>query len=157
MGKASEDLMFPYTVICMFAMSIQWFLIADMAVFSMQLSAFMLIVKQVLGELGRFMIALGFLLLTFGSSISVLSHNQEEMQTTFESAVALFAITVKLYQDDYRGVDEPALVLVVFVYQTAVSILLLNLLIAQLQCSFESVNQDAIGYARLQRSIVIID
>jgi len=148
---------FNYSVFCMLAMSIQWFLIVDLAVFVTQLSAFMLVVRSVLPEIGRFMVALGFLLLTFGSAISVLEHDQEEFQTIAQSSVALYAITVKLYQDDYRGIDEPALVMAVFCYQTAVSILLLNLLIAQLQCSYEHVNEDATGYARLTRSIVIAE
>ena len=49
---------------------------------------------------------LGFLLFTFGSAVSVLDHDQAEFQDVLSSAVALFAITVKLYQDDYRG--QPA-------------------------------------------------
>merc|ERR1719453_1780668 len=117
----------------------------------------MVVVKHVLAEIGRFLVALGFLLLTFGSAISVLDHDQEEMQTIWNSAIALFAITVKLYQDDYRGVDDPALVAVVLCYQAAVTVLLLNLLIAQLQCSYEFVYQDAVGFARLSRSAVIAE
>jgi hypothetical protein len=153
----ADDVMQEYSVLCFIAMMIQWMLISDMVVFSTQLSAFMKIVRHVLAELGRFMIALTFLLLTFGSAISVLDHDQEDMQTILDAAMALYAITVKLYQDDYRGVDEPMLVVVVFAYQTAVTILLLNLLIAQLQCSFEFINADAVGYARLNRSLVIAD
>jgi len=153
----SKSMMFSYSFICMVAVGVQWFLIVDMAVFSTQLSAFMLVIQYVMGELTRFMVALGFVLLMFGSAISVLKHDQEEMQTMLESAVALFAITVKLYQDDYRGIDEPALIVVAFGYQTAVSILLLNLLIAQLQCSYEYIHQDAIGMARLTRSKVITE
>jgi hemoglobin-like flavoprotein len=155
--RVAEDIMDEYSVIVFVAMMVQWMLISDMVVFSTQLSAFMKVVRHVLGELGRFMIALAFLLLTFGSAISVLEHDQEEMKTIPKAALALYAITVKLYQDDYRGVEEPALVCVVFGYQTAVTILLLNLLIAQLQCSFEFINADAIGYARLNRSLVIAD
>mmetsp|Transcript_55859 Transcript_55859/g.102400 ORF Transcript_55859/g.102400 Transcript_55859/m.102400 type:complete len:1124 (-) Transcript_55859:82-3453(-) len=153
----AEDVQFRYSIFSMVAMAIQWFLIVDMAVFSTQLSAFMLVVTHVLSEIGRFMVALIFLLLTFGSAISVLDHNQEEMSSLPSAAMALFAITVKLYQDDYRGIDDPALIVAIFVYQTASSILLLNLLIAQLQCSYEYVLQDMIGFARLNRSSVIAE
>lgn len=153
----AEDVEFRYSIFSMVAMAIQWFLIVDMAVFSTQLSAFMLVVTHVLSEIGRFMVALIFLLLTFGSAISVLDHDQEEMQSLPSAAMALFAITVKLYQDDYRGIDDPALIVAIFVYQTASSILLLNLLIAQLQCSYEYVLQDMIGFARLNRSSVIAE
>jgi len=86
--------MFEYSVLCVGAMFIQWFLITDMAVFSNDLSAFMVVVKHVLAEIGRFLVALGFLLLTFGSAISVLDHDQEEMQTIWDSAIALFAMGV---------------------------------------------------------------
>jgi len=150
----AEHVMGRYSVLAMCAMFIQFFLIADMAVFSNELSAFMVVVKHVLAEITRFMLAFTFLILTFGSAISVLEHDQEEMQTIPQAAIALFAITVKLYQDDYRGVDEPAVVVTVFIYQTAVTIGLLNLLIAQLQCSYEFVYADAIGFARLARSLV---
>jgi len=153
--KEADTVMFYYSVCTMATMFIQWFMITDMAVFSNDLSAFTVVVKSVLAEIGRFMIALVFLLLTFGSAISVLDHDEEAFQSVPQSAIALFSITFKLYQDDYRGVEEPALIVTVFCYQTAVSILLLNLLIAQLQASYEFVYQDAMGFARLNRSVII--
>jgi len=153
----ADDVMTIYSSFCVGAMFIQWLLIVDMVVFSTDLSAFGVVVKHVLAEIGRFLIALGFLLLTFGSAISILEHDEEAFQNTGSACLALFAITVKLYQDDYRGVEEPALIVAIFCYQTAVTILLLNLLIAQLQCSYEFVYQDAIGFARLARSAIIAE
>mmetsp|Transcript_51870 Transcript_51870/g.82402 ORF Transcript_51870/g.82402 Transcript_51870/m.82402 type:complete len:310 (-) Transcript_51870:40-969(-) len=155
--EASEDSMFRYSVFGMFAMCIQWFQIQDLAIFSTALSAFMMVVKHVLSEMSRFLVALVFLLLTFGSAISVLQHDAEDLQDIGQAAVALFAITVKLYQDDYRGIEDPALIVAIFLYQTTTAIVLMNLLIAQLQSSYEIVYDDAIGYARLNRSTVIAE
>jgi hemoglobin-like flavoprotein len=155
--SASDGMMFRYTVFGMCAMVIQWGLITDMSVFSTQLSAFNLVVRHVLSEIGRFLVALVFLLFTFGSAISVIDHNQEEMKNVLQAAVALFAITVKLYQDDYRGVDEPAVIVAILLYQIASAIVLLNLLISQLQCSYDLIYKDAVGYARLSRSNVIAE
>jgi hypothetical protein len=155
--EGSRGVMFRYTLFSLLAMAIQYFMIVDMAVFSTALSAFKLVVQHVLAEIGRFMVALVFLLLTFGSAISVLDHDQEAMKNIAQASVALFAITVKLYQDDYRGIDEPALIVAIFLYQTASAIVLMNLLISQLQCSYDLVYQDAVGYARLTRCAVIAE
>lgn len=48
-------------------LEVHWLLLIDMTIFSTQLSAFLLVVGHVLGEVKQFLTALTFLLLLFGS------------------------------------------------------------------------------------------
>jgi len=152
----SQNVLFSYSVLCMVAMAIHWLLLTDMAIFSTELSVFALVVAQVISEIGRLLVALGFLLFTFASAISVLQHGYDDMQDLPNALVALFAVTLMLYEDDYRDfMGDPVLLLVVFIFVTASSILLLNLLVAQLNCSYDVIAKNMVGYARLTRAEVI--
>jgi len=145
-------------VSCMGAMAIHWLLLIDLSVFSTGLSAFVLVIGQVLSEMTRFLTTLVWLLLTFGSAISVLEHSYFEMRDIPNSAIALFSITVRLYEDDYRNMlFEPALLAAVFMFVTASAVVLLNLLIAQINCSYVYIYQDMVGFARLNRADVICE
>jgi len=111
-----------------------------------------------LSEIGRFLYALVFLLLTFGSAISVLQHKYADMQSIPRACLALFAITIRMYEDDFRDLEqEPALLAAVFLFVTLSAILLLNLLIAQLNCSYVYIYADMVGFARLNRAGVIVE
>merc|ERR1719310_444342 len=72
--------------------------------------------------------------------------------------LALFSITVRLYEHDYRNLrPDPALLIAVFTFVTATVILLLNLLTAQLNCSYELIYQASLGFARLNRAETIVE
>ena len=71
--------------------------------------------------------------------------------------IALSGITLRLYEDDYRDLqNDPLLLTAVFCFVTASAILLLNLLIAQLNCSYVYIYQNMLGYAKLKRSSVTV-
>jgi hypothetical protein len=142
----------------MIAMAMHWVLIVDMAVFSTKLSAFLLVCTTVLSEVGRFLIALAFLLLTFGSAISCLRREHAEFKDVQTSFMSLLAITLVMMPRDYRELQtDPPLLFAIFVFVVASVILLLNLLIAQLNCSYEFIYQDMVGFARLRRAAVIVE
>jgi len=99
-----------------------------------------------------------FLLVTFASSITCLNHDKYEFRDVQSAANCLFAITVGLYEGDYREFhDVPVLLVAVFFFVTLSAILLINLLIAQLNCSYEYVYADMLGFARLTRATLIVD
>jgi hypothetical protein len=155
---AALEVRFRYSIFVMCAMTIHWLLLVDLAVFWTGLSAFVLVCRTVLPEIGRFLFALMFLILTFGSAISVLEHSYYEMHDIPHAAVALFAITVRLFEDDYRNLQhEPALLAAVFLYLTISAIIILNVLIAQLNCCYVKIYQDMVGFARLNRAHVIVE
>jgi len=147
-----------YTIFSMTAMFIHWMLLIDMAVFAHKLSAFVLVVKHVLSEVGRFCVAMLFLLITFSSAAASLRHNKLEFRDLPSSANCLFAITVGLYEGDFREYfDAPFLLMCIFFFVTVSAILLINLLIAQLNCSYDYVYADMVGFARLTRATLIAD
>lgn len=155
---AHVDTSFRYSVFAMVAVALHWVLMADLAVFSTGLSAFVLVCVHVGSEIGRFMFALLFLLMTFASAISVLEHDYEDMTDVTMTLVALFSITLRLYEDDYRDFQhDPILLCAVFAFVTASAVLLLNLLIAQLNCSYVYIYANMVGYARLKRCAVIVE
>jgi hypothetical protein len=155
---SSEPVVQNYSVFAFCAMGLHWGLCVDFAVFNTGLSAFVLVVAQVMNEIVQFIIALLFLLLTFGSAISVLDHGYDDMKDMLQTAVTLFAITVRLYEQDYRNLrHSPALLSTVFILVTATVILLLNLLTAQLNCCYEFIYAASVGFARLNRAEVIVE
>ena len=87
----------------------------------------------------------------------MLEHHYEDMKTVGDSLIALTGITLRLYEDDYRDLqNDPLLLTAVFCFVTASAILLLNLLIAQLNCSYVYIYQNMLGYAKLKRSSVSV-
>jgi len=153
-----EDIRWWYSVLSMAAMIMHWILIVDLSVLSTNLSAFVLVFTTVLSEVLLFLVALCFLILTFASAISCLRRDQAEFKDVPTSFVSLFAITLLMMPRDYRELQhDPALLVAVFLFVTASVILLLNLLIAQLNCSYEYIYQDVVGNARLTRAAVIAE
>lgn len=154
----STDVLPRYEVVCMLAMAVHWMLLADMAVFSTGLSAFVLVCGHVLSEVTQFLLGLTFLLLTFASAMSAIRHTHQMFRDVPNCVLTLFAITVMRYEGDYREIsDEPLLLAGVFIFVLAAVILLLNLLVAQLNCSYEFVYQDMVGFARLNRAQCIVE
>lgn len=147
-----------YHIVGMAAMLTHWFLMTDMAVFSTGLSAFALVCSHVMSEISRFLAALFFVLMTFATAMSALRHYHEQFRDVGNCAMTLFAITVARYEGDYREInDEPLLLACVFIFVLASGVLLMNLLIAQLNCTYEFVYADMLGYARLQRASCIVE
>lgn len=79
-------------------------------------------------------------------------------EDVYNAIISLFAITLGFYEGDFRDLqDDPVLLAVVLVFVTFSSILLLNLLIAQLNKSYEYIYKDVDGYARLSRASLIVE
>eukprot|EP00929_Paragymnodinium_shiwhaense_P097825 TRINITY_DN5941_c0_g5_i1.p1 TRINITY_DN5941_c0_g5~~TRINITY_DN5941_c0_g5_i1.p1 ORF type:complete len:1087 (-),score=310.40 TRINITY_DN5941_c0_g5_i1:60-3320(-) len=151
-----------YSLFTMMCMGVHWLVIIDLSVFSTSLSAFLLVIGHVLKEVRQFIIALMFLLLMFGSSISILcrrcTNEGGDFHDMTNSMTSLLAITVRLYQGDFRDMAEnPLLLAAVLLCTTLTAVLLLNLLVAQLNLSYEFVYRDVEGFARLNRATLIVE
>ncbi|CAE8615182.1 unnamed protein product [Polarella glacialis] len=155
---AAQPVIGRYIIFSMSAMVLHWLLLVDMSVFSTGLAAFVLVCRHVISEVGKFLVAMVFLLLTFASAISCLKHNSKELDSVLGAANCLFALTVGLYEGDYRDfLLDPTLLIPVLIFVTLSAILLINLLIAQLNCSYDYVYADMLGFARLSRAALIVD
>mmetsp|Transcript_44654 Transcript_44654/g.103135 ORF Transcript_44654/g.103135 Transcript_44654/m.103135 type:complete len:1322 (+) Transcript_44654:154-4119(+) len=147
-----------YQFFGMTAMVFHWLILVDLSIFSTKLASFVIVCGNVLSEVLRFLIALSFLILTFASGISVLTTEYPEFQDVPRCVVSLFALTVSVHEVDYRDyMNEPVLLSSILLFVVLAAILLLNLLIAQLNCSYEYVYQDAVGFARLGRASLVIE
>mmetsp|Transcript_168400 Transcript_168400/g.541026 ORF Transcript_168400/g.541026 Transcript_168400/m.541026 type:complete len:1179 (-) Transcript_168400:110-3646(-) len=156
------DLKYRYSIFAMCAMAVHWLILIDLAVFSTEISAFLLVCGHVLAEVKQFLMALTFLLFAFGSTISIWCTDCPTMGGDFgdmpNAVISLFAITVGLYQGDFRQFQENALLLALVTTFVSISVvLLLNLLVAQLSRSYEYIYTDMLGFARLNRASLLVD
>mmetsp|Transcript_56143 Transcript_56143/g.89045 ORF Transcript_56143/g.89045 Transcript_56143/m.89045 type:complete len:1212 (+) Transcript_56143:127-3762(+) len=162
--EASRDLVYRYSIMSMAAMAIHWLILVDLAVFSTEISAFLLVVGHVTSEVKQFLTALGFLLLTFGSSIPIFCQDCSlvagNYSTMPRAIVSLFAITLGWFEaDNVMDIrdDDRVLLSALLVFVGLSVILLLNLLIAQLNRSYEYIYADMLGFARLNRASLIVE
>lgn len=150
-----------YRILASTAMIVHWFALIDLSVFSTELSAFLLVVNHVLMEVQQFLTALCFLLLTFGSALTILCRDCTDEGGTFSdmfnAMASLFAMVLRLYQGDFRDMEEnPLLLAIVLVYVTLAAVLALNLLVAQLNLSYAFIYRDMLGFALLKRASLIV-
>merc|ERR1719426_39004 len=67
-------------------------------------------------------------------------------------------MTMRMYDGAHyeRFESDPLVLVCVFVFLVAITVFLLNMLVAQLTCAYEAVYADMIGYARLERIEIIV-
>ena len=147
-----------YSMFSAIGMVLFWLLLTDCTVFSMRLSAFMLVCGWVAAEVCLFLLALLFLILTFSTALSSLQHDLEEFNDTTTWVSALAQMVLGMFPaSDFSATqqDLPIFVCLTF-FMALVSILLMNLLIAQLVESYRAMFADIIGFARLNRASVVV-
>jgi hypothetical protein len=146
-----------HSVIACVATIMYFALTIDLSVFSTRISAFVLIIFRVLSEVCLFMSGLLFVLLTFSCAIRSLDHNHSDFEGILVTARSMLQITLRMYDTErYSDVEHEVAVLVgVIVYVIVTIVFLSNLLIAQLNCAYQSTYQDMVGFARLNRGKVV--
>ncbi|CAE8638544.1 unnamed protein product [Polarella glacialis] len=146
-----------YSAAAMFAMCMYWILVMDLTIFSTRISAYVLVCARVLPELGLFIFAVGFLIITFASSISALNHGSKDFDNIPKGALTLLEVTLGMYTPgQLQEIEaEGMLMMAVSVFIVTALIFLLSLLIAQLYGAYRAVYVDMVGYARLNRGKTI--
>jgi hypothetical protein len=154
---SSEPVQYTYSLFSMFAVFLYFDLLLDIAVMSTKVSAYVLVCIRMVSEVMLFILALIGALLSFSSAISVLKHDQEDFKGIHKGLLSLLEISMKMYDGShYEEYESDPLVLTcVFVFILLVQVFLVNMLIAQLTCAYESVYIDMVGYARLERVKII--
>jgi hypothetical protein len=148
-----------YSIGSTLAMLFYWLLLVDLSVFSTRVSAFVLVCGRVLSEVGLFLFGLFFFVLTFSCAVSALDHDTSQFTGIQDAALSFLKITFGMFEEsDFKLMhDEPALLIPIFLYVVSTVIFLLNLLIAQLNCSYQSTYQDMVGFARLNRGKIVVE
>lgn len=147
-----------YKTISMIAMSLYWFLLTDLTIFSMSISAYALVIGRVLSEVGLFLGALVFLIGTFSTSVSVLAHQSPMFEGVPRSALSLYEIALGMFDTAHFAFSQRdgTLAIALCAYVIVTTIFLLQLLIAQLNGAYTAHYDDMVGYARLNRGKVIV-
>jgi len=142
----------------MFAMFLYYALLVDLAVMSTKVSAYVLVCTRMLSEVGLFLLALFVVMLTFSSAMSIMKHSQEDYAGIPKGLLVLFQVTFRMFDGErYETYEsDPVILACVFIFLIVVTFFLVNMLIAQLTCAYESVYADMVGYARLERLQVIV-
>merc|ERR1719446_480716 len=153
----ADDFQMPYSIFSMVAMLLYFALLIDLAVLSTKVSAYVLVCIRMVGEVSLFLLALFAILLAFASGISVIKHDQKDFAGIHKGALVLLEITMRMFDGAHFEYYEsdPLVLTCVFVFMVAVTVFLLNMLVAQLTCAYEAVYSDMIGYARLERIEII--
>lgn len=74
------------------------------------------------------------------------------------SLLTMVSIVLRMYMDEYRDLlPYPLLLVLIFMFTTASTIFLLNLLIVMLNSCYVFINRNMVGFARLKRASVITD
>ena len=147
-----------YSIFSAIGMVLFWLLLTDCTVFSMRLSAFLLVCGWVVVEVGLFLLALTFLILTFSTALSSLQHNLVEFDgaMTWVSALTQMAFGMFPASDfDATKKDLPIFICLTL-FMALATVFLMNLLIAQLAESYSSMFADMTGFARLNRAGVVV-
>merc|ERR1719356_702536 len=150
---------FPYSVASMFAMFLYYFQLIDLAVFNNRVSAYVLVCARMVAEVGLFLLALFGVILTFASAFSCLDQKEKEFFGIPAGGMALWEMELQMFSGEHyeKLHNEPSILYGCFVYLVVAFIFLLNMLIAQLSCAYDSVYNDMVGYARLKRIRIIVE
>jgi len=155
----SEHLLLPYSIISAGAMLLYFLLLSDLSLFSTRVSAFLLVCSRVISELALFMLGLTFIICAFACSISALKHQNPDFAGISKSGLKLFQIPLGMFTGQQYDalMDYPVLMTAIFAYVIVTVIFMLNLLIAQLNCAYQSTYFDMVGYARLNRGKIVAE
>merc|ERR1719298_21439 len=112
-----------------------------------------------ISEVMLFLLSVFCVLLTLSSAFSCLKQKDEAFQTIPHGFMSLWEMLLKMFSTDhYKALhDEPVVLLGAYTYLVVSVIFLLNLLIAQLCCSYDAIYADMVGYARLKRCRIIVE
>mmetsp|Transcript_120974 Transcript_120974/g.338717 ORF Transcript_120974/g.338717 Transcript_120974/m.338717 type:complete len:282 (+) Transcript_120974:1-846(+) len=135
-----------------------WALLVDLSVFSNRVNAFALIFGHVLSEVGLFLLSLCFALLAFASATAALKEEDKDFATIPMGARAFSQMFLHMASSEQYThlLKFPILFVVVVVFCFTTSVYMVNLLVAQLMCSYSATFQDMVGWARLKRGSVCV-
>eukprot|EP00933_Yihiella_yeosuensis_P038794 TRINITY_DN32748_c0_g2_i1.p1 TRINITY_DN32748_c0_g2~~TRINITY_DN32748_c0_g2_i1.p1 ORF type:complete len:748 (-),score=128.60 TRINITY_DN32748_c0_g2_i1:280-2283(-) len=148
-----------YAVLSSIAMVFYFSLLVDFSALSTRLSAFVLVTGQVLPELGLFLLALAYVVATFGSSIAANKEGNSEFKDIPTASMSLFKIAINMFSGEvFDGLPETGWTMAaVIVFSITVTVFLLNLLAAQLNCAYMKIYQDMVGYSLLSRMLICVE
>jgi len=154
---SGQDRLGFYTFCAFLAMMLYWALLSDLAIFSMRISAFVLVCGRVVIEVMLFLTALLLLILAFCTAISTLYYEMPAKEGAHVWLEELTMMALGMYSPRaYQVIIETSVLVTIPVclFLFIVSICLTNLLVAQLSQSYHDAYSNMQGYARLNRASI---
>ena len=147
-----------YSAFSCIAILLYWTLVLDFTIFSMHISAYVLVFGRVLSEVFLFVMALTFMIVAFASAVSAIEHELYDFAGISTWLISLTQMALGMFpHDSYEELKSEAGIMIVIIgFVLMVSIILVNLLVAQLNQAYQHVYTDMQGYARLNRASVIV-
>ncbi|CAE7243365.1 unnamed protein product [Symbiodinium natans] len=147
-----------YSIFSATGMVLFWLLLTDFTVFSMRLSAFLLVCGWVVVEVTLFFLALLFLILTFSTALSSFQHNLQEFDGVMTWISALTRMSFGMFPaSEFAATKEDFPIFVCLtLFMALATVFLMSLLIAQLTESYRTMFADMTGFARLNRAGVVV-
>eukprot|EP00930_Biecheleria_cincta_P030927 TRINITY_DN2143_c0_g1_i2.p1 TRINITY_DN2143_c0_g1~~TRINITY_DN2143_c0_g1_i2.p1 ORF type:complete len:659 (+),score=109.21 TRINITY_DN2143_c0_g1_i2:158-1978(+) len=154
----AETMKDAYSIISAFAMLLYWLLLTDLTAFSMRISAYVLVIGRVASEVGLFLAALVYLIVSFTSAISSLNQKLKDFAGMHLGALSLWEIALGIYPTSHfeTMMEETFVMIAVSCFAILIAVFLINLLIAQLNGAYQVVFADLVGFARLNRAGIIV-
>jgi len=156
---ADQSLKEVYAVFSGVAMLLYWLLLINFSIFSMQISAFVLVCGRVLAEVFLFLLAAVFLLLSFSTAIAAIDHSLEDFDRIDKGMRSLLEMTLSMYPNEsLKQVLAQSIYveICIILFTILISVVFLNLLVAQLNQAYKLVHGNMEGYARLTRGGIIV-
>ena len=157
--EEAERLLFAYSIALGVALLCYYLLLVDLAVFSRRISAFVQVCGRLLSEVSLFLFGVSFFVVAFACAISSLEQDGSDFAGIPLSAVVLLKVTLGMLGVIHYDAMHvyPAVFVAVVLYIVVTVVFLLNLLIAQLNCAYQSTFLDMIGYACLNRGKIVTE
>merc|ERR1719409_1962431 len=148
-----------YYSLNMVAMILYYTLLLDLAVFNNRVSAYVLVCGRMLVEISLFLLAMLSVLLTLSSALSCLEQDDEAFSNIPSGLMSLWEMLLRMFSTDHYKTlhDIPVVLVGTYGYLVISTIFLLNLLLAQLCCSYDAIYTEMVGYARLKRCRIIVE
>jgi len=153
-----KDLKLAYSIFSSGATVLYFLLLVDLSVFSTSISAFVLVCGRVVSEVGLFLVALLFFIVAFGCSTSALKQDNVDFDAPHRGMLSLLSITLGMYEGTkFEALhQDSALLTAIIAYVISTITFMLNLLVAQLNCSYSSCYEDMLGFARLNLGKIVV-
>eukprot|EP00931_Biecheleriopsis_adriatica_P078658 TRINITY_DN5208_c0_g2_i1.p1 TRINITY_DN5208_c0_g2~~TRINITY_DN5208_c0_g2_i1.p1 ORF type:complete len:683 (+),score=120.18 TRINITY_DN5208_c0_g2_i1:69-2051(+) len=147
-----------YTTVSMIAMLLYWVLLLDLTIFSMRISAYVLVIRRVLNEVALFLCAASFLIGMFACAISTLHYQAPSWNGLPSGLLSLLEISLGMFSHRFYFMieDHGVLFVTICVFVILTVLFLMQLLVAQLNCAYDAIHEDMVGYARLHRGKVVV-
>jgi len=158
----------------MVAMILFFVRLIDLTVFSNRICAYTLMCGHVMGEVGLFLFALFFMILCWACAVSTLAQMHPEFYINPVSYLTFLEISMTMFDpchyDDlkfnFENMDHSMsanimhmnviIYIMIIIFIIIIFAYLFNLLIAQINCSFQLIFGDMVGYARVSRMQIIV-